>query len=69
MGKQTCKYFLEKSVGGNFQLLSFIKRDTFSCDMKFNCNIGNEEGLSRFVSFYMKEIKETVKLKYKKNDE
>ena len=48
MDEQTCKDFLEEYFEGNFELLSFIKRDTCSCDINFNCNISNEEEVNRF---------------------
>ena len=48
--------------------MSFIKRDTCSCDINFNCNVSNKEEVNRFVDFYMKETNETIKLKYKKKD-
>ena len=51
MDEQTCKDFL-KYFEGNFELLSFIKRDTCSCDINFNCDISNEEGVNRFGDFY-----------------
>ena len=68
MDEQTCRDFLEDYFEGNFELLSFIKRDTCSCDIKFNCNIINEEGVNRFADFFMKDTNETIKLKYKKKD-
>ena len=68
MDEQTCKDFLEEYFEGNFELLSFIKRDTCSCDIKFNCNISNEEEVNRFVNFHKKEKNEKIKLKYKKKD-
>ena len=57
---------MEEYFEGNFEFLSFIKRFTCSCGINFNCNISNEEGVNRFVDFYMKEANETIKLKYKK---
>ena len=42
-----------------------MKPDTYSFDTNFNCNINNEEGVNRFVDYYMKETNETIKLKYK----
>ena len=51
MDEQTCRDFLEKYFEGNFELLSFIKRDTCPRDIHFNCNISNEEGVNRFVDF------------------
>ena len=68
MDEQTCRDFLEKYFEGSFELLSFIKRHTCSCDINFKCNIRNEEEVNRFVDFYMKETNKTVKLKYKKKD-
>ena len=47
---------------------SFINDNTCSCGINFNCNVSNEEGVNRFVNFYMKETNETIKLKYKKKD-
>ena len=49
MDEQTCRDFLEKYFAGNFELLSFIKRDTCSCDINFNCYINNAEGVNRFL--------------------
>ena len=68
MDEQTCRDFLEEYFEGNFELLSFIKRDTCSCDINFNSNISNEEGVNRFADFYMKETNQTIELKYKKKD-
>ena len=68
MGEQTCRDFLEKYFQGNFELLSFIKRDKCSCDINFNCNVNNEERVNRFVDFYMKETNAAIKLKYKKSN-
>ena len=52
MDEQTCRDFPEEHFEGNFELLSFIKRDTCSCDTNFNCNISNEEGVNRFGDFH-----------------
>ena len=69
MREQTCRDFLGVYFEGNFELLSFIKRDTCSFDINFNCNISNEKGANRFVDFCTKEeTSETIKLKYKKKD-
>ena len=68
MDEQTCRDFLEEYFEGNFELLSFIKRDKCSCDINFNCNISNEEEVNRFVNFHKKEKNEKIKLKYKKKD-
>ena len=68
MDEQTCRDFSEWYFEGNFELLSFIKRNTCSCDINFNCNISNEEEVNCFVDFYMKETNEKIKLKYKKKD-
>lgn len=47
MDEQNCRNFLEEELfQGNFQL-SFIKFDTFSCDIKVNCNISNTEGVNK----------------------
>ena len=62
--EQTCRDFLEEYFGENFELLSFIKSDTCSFDINFNCNISNEKGINRFLDSYTKEeISETIKLK------
>ena len=55
MDEQTCRDFLEEQFEGNFELLSFIKRNKCPCDINFNFNISNEEGVNRFVDFYIKE--------------
>ena len=68
MDEQTCRDFLQEYFEGNFELLSFIKRNTCSCDINFNCNISNKEEVNRFVDFYMKETNETIALKCKKKD-
>ena len=70
LDEQTCRdpRDWEEYFEVNFDLLSFIKRETYSCDINFNCNINNGEGVNCFVSFYMKETNETIKLKYKKKD-
>ena len=36
MDEQTCRDFLEKYFDGDFELLSFIKHDTFFCDINSN---------------------------------
>ena len=41
---------------------------TCSCDINFNCNISNEQGVNRLVNLYVKETNNTIKLKYKKED-
>ena len=66
MDEQSFRDFLEEYFEGNFELLSFIKRETCSCDINFSCNISNEEGVNRFLDFCMKETNETIKLKHKK---
>ena len=38
-----------------------IKLDTCCCNMTFNCNISNEEGVNAFIDFYMKETNEKIK--------
>ena len=38
-----------KSILKGTLKLSFIKRDTCFCDINFNCNINNEEGVNRFL--------------------
>ena len=68
MDEQTCRDFLEEYFEGNFELLSLSKRDICFCDINFNCNISNEEGVNHFVDFYMKETNKVIKLKYKKKD-
>ena len=68
MNEQICRSFLEEYFEGNLELLSFIKRDTCSCDINFNCNISNEERVNRFINFYMKEKTGKIKLKYNKHD-
>ena len=68
MDEQTSRDFLEEYFEGNFDLLSFIERDTCSCGTNFDCSISNEEGVNRFVDFYIKETNEKIKLKYKKKD-
>ena len=70
MDEQTCSdsRHWEEYFEGNFELLSFNKRATCSCDIYFNCNVNNEEGVNRFVDFYMKETNKTIKLKYKKKN-
>ena len=68
MNEQICRSFLEEYFEGNLELLSFIKRDTCSCDINLNCNISNEERVNRFINFYMKEKTGKIKLKYNKND-
>ena len=55
MDEQTCTDFLEEQFEGNFKLSTFIKRDKCSSDTNFIFNISNEEGVNRFVNFYMKE--------------
>ena len=61
MYEQTCRDSRdwEENFKGNFELLSFIKRDN-SCDINFNCNINNEERVNRFVDLYMKETNKTI---------
>ena len=66
MDEQTRRDVLKYDFEGNFQLLLFNKRDTCSCDINFNSS--NEEVVSRFVDFYMKETNETIKPKNKKKD-
>ena len=70
MDEQTCRDSRdqEQYFEGNFELLSFIKHDTYSYDINFDCNTNNDEGVNRFVDFYMKEANKTIKLKHKKND-
>ena len=69
MYEQTCRAILEEYFKGNFEMLSFIKRDTWSLDINFNINISNEKGVNRFANFQTKEeTSETIKLKYKKKD-
>ena len=68
MNEQTYRDFLEDLFEGNFELLSFIKADTCSCDINFNCNISNEDKINRFADFYIKETNETVNSKHKKKD-
>ena len=68
MDEQACRDFLQEYFDENFELLSLIKRDTYSCDINFNCNISNEEEVNRFVNFYKKEKNEKIKLKYKEKD-
>ena len=54
MDEQNCRNFLEEELfQGNFQL-SFIKFDTFSCDMKVNCNISNTEGVNKQTTQFQK---------------
>ena len=71
MDEQTCRDSRdwEEYFEGNFQLLSFIKPDTYSFDTNFNCNINNEEGVNRFVDYYMKERNETIKQRKRINRE
>ena len=66
MNEQTYRDFLEDLFEGNFELLSFIKADTCSCDINFNCNISNQDKINRFADFYIKETNETVNSKQKK---
>ena len=54
---KTCRDFLEEYFEGNFELLSFVKRDTCYFDINLNCNISNEKEVNRFVDFYTKEKK------------
>ena len=69
MYEQTCRDILEEYFEGNFELLSFIERYTWSFCINFNCTISNEYEVNRFVDFYTKEeTSETIKLKYKKKD-
>ena len=72
MDEQTCRYSLEQYFEVNFELLSFIKFDTCSCDINFKCDINfnmiNDERVNHFVNFQMKETNETIKLRYKEKD-
>ena len=52
----------EEYFEGNFELLSFIKCEIYSCDINCNCNINNQEGVNRFVDFYMKEANKMKRL-------
>ena len=54
---KTCRDFLEEYFEGNFELLSFVKRDTCSFDINLNCSISKEKEVNRFVDFYTKEKK------------
>ena len=54
MYEQTCRDFQEEFFEGNLELLSFIKCDTCSFAINFNCNISNEKRGNRFVDFYKK---------------
>ena len=38
-----------------------IKLDTGCCNMTFNSNISNEEGVNAFIDFYMKKTNEKIK--------
>ena len=68
MDEKTCKELLEEYFEGNFKLISFVHRSENSCDINFDCEIYDEDGVNRFVDYYMKETSETIKLKYKKKD-
>ena len=52
--EQTCWDILEEYFEGNLELLSFIKTDTCSFEVTFNCNLSNEKGVNRFANFYTK---------------
>ena len=60
--EQTCRNVLEEYFEEKFELSSFIKRDTCSCDENFDCNISNEDGINHFIDFYVKETNKTIKL-------
>ena len=69
MDEQTCRDFLEKYFEGNFEFLSFMFFHVHVLGISILTVISNEEGVNRFVEFYMKETNEAFKLKYKKKDE